>query len=127
MDYLRLGLGNASSLVQSVRIADWGTIVLVDCIYDPLGERKPYQLSFRGCLQLRIDIIPDADVQEQEADFIGISLGQEGGRQPAVLTTDLFELNVTYQQFQCIKEGGAETEQRAGSFLKKEKDGIGVS
>jgi hypothetical protein len=107
MDYHRLGLGTASSLVQSVRIAHWGAIVLVDCIYDPLGERKGYQLSFRGCSQLRIDMMPDAPVQEQEADLLGISLGQEGGRQPAVLTTDLFELHVTYQQFQCIKDGDA--------------------
>jgi hypothetical protein len=104
MDYHRLGLGSASSLVRSVRLAHWGTTVLVDCLYDPLGERKDYQLSFRGCSQFRIDLKPDAPVQEQEADLIGISLGQEGGRQPAVLTTDLFELHVIYQQFQCIKD-----------------------
>jgi len=104
MDYHRLGLGNASSLVQSFRIADWGATVLVECIYDPLGERRSYQLSFRDCSQVKIDLVPDAPVQEQEADLLGISLGQEGGRQPAVLTTDLFELHVTYQQFQCLKE-----------------------
>jgi hypothetical protein len=107
MDYYRLGLGSASSLVRSVRIVDWGAILLVDCIYDPLGEQKAYQLSFRGCSQVRIDMMPDAPVQEQEADLIGIILGQEGGRQPAVLTTDLFELHVTYQQFECLKDAGA--------------------
>ncbi len=104
MDYHRLGLGSASSLVRAVRLADWGATVLVECIYDPLGERRSYQLSFRGCSQLKIDLMPDAPVHEPEADLIGISLGQEGGRQPAVLTTDLFELHVTYQQFQCLKE-----------------------
>jgi hypothetical protein len=107
MDYHRLGLGPASSLVRSVRIIHWGATVLVDCVYDPLGERKGYQLSFQNCSQLRIDMMPDAPIQEQEADLIGISLGQDGGRQPAVLTTDLFELHVTYQQFQCIKDGSA--------------------
>ena len=107
MDYHRLGLGTASSLVQSVRITQWGATVLVDCLYDPLGERRPYQLSFRGCSQLRIDMIPDAPVLEPEADLLGITLGREGGCQPAVLTTDLFELHVTYQQFQCIKDKGA--------------------
>lgn len=101
MDYHRLGLGNASSLVRSIQITDWGARVLVDCIYDPLGERKPYQLAFHGCSQLSIDLMPDAPVQEQEADLLGISLGQEGGRQPAVLTTDLFELQVRYQQWHC--------------------------
>ena len=105
MDYHRLGLGSASSLIRSVRIADWGASVLVDCIYDPLGEPKGYQLAFRGCSQLRIDIMPDAPLQEKEADLIGISLGQEGGRQPAVLTTDLFELHVHYQQFQYVMPG----------------------
>ncbi len=105
MDYYRLGLGSASSLIQSVHVADWGASVLVDCIYDPLGERRAYQLSFRGCSQLRIDMIPDAPIQEPQADLLGIRLGQEGGRQPAVLTTDLFEMHITYQQFQCIKPG----------------------
>ena len=105
MDYHLLGLGTASSLVRSVRFTDWGASVLVDCIYDPLGERKGYQLSFRGCSQLRIDMMPEAPVQEQQADLLGIRMGQEGGRQPAILTTDLFELHVTYQQFQCIKPG----------------------
>lgn len=122
MDYYRLGLGSASSLIRSFRIADWGASVLVDCIYDPLGERKGYQLSFRGCSQLRIDMIPDAPVHEQEADLLGISLGQEGGRQPAVLTTDLFELNVTYQQFQCIKPG-----QTAGGSARAEPVAVNLS
>lgn len=103
MDYHLLGLGNASSLVRSLRLADWGATVLVECLYDPLGIRRTYQLLFRGCSQLRIDMMPDASVHEPEADLLGISLGRDGGRQPAVLTTDLFELHVTYQQFQCIK------------------------
>src|SRR5438445_11926402 len=107
MDYDRLGLGTASSLVQSVRIIQWGTIILLDCIYDPLGERKAYQLSFRGCSQLRIDVMPVAPVEEQEADLLGISLGQEGGRQPAVVTTDLFELQVAYEEFRCIRDASA--------------------
>lgn len=107
MDYHRLGLGSASSLVRSIRITDWGASVQVDCIYDPLGKRKGYRLSFQGCSQLRIDMMPDALVQEQEADLLGISLGQEDGRRPAVLTTDLFELRVTYQQFQCIEDEAA--------------------
>lgn len=102
MEYHRLGLGSTSSLIQSLRIADWGARVLLDCVYDPLGERKGYQLSFRGCSQLRIDMLPAVPVQAMEADLLGISLGQEGGRQPAVLTTDLFELHVLYQQFECI-------------------------
>ncbi len=116
MDYHRLGLGSASSLVRSARIADWGATVLVDCVYDPMGERQGYQLSFRGCSQLRIDMLPGAPVQEQDADLLGISLGQEGGRQPAVLTTDLFEMHVTYQQFQCIRDGaGVRAEPGAAS------------
>jgi hypothetical protein len=103
MDYHRLGLGTASSLVRAVRLADWGAHVLVECIYDPLGERKNYQLSFLGCSQLALAMVPAAAVQEPDAELIGISLGQDGGRQPAILTTDLFEMHITYQQFQCLK------------------------
>jgi hypothetical protein len=101
LDYHRLGLGTASSLVRSVRLVHWGAIVLVDCIYDPLGDQKAYQLSFQGCSQIRIDMVPDQPAGKHEPDLIGISLGQEEGLQPAVLTTDLFELHVTYQQFEC--------------------------
>jgi hypothetical protein len=84
-------------------LVHWGAIVLVDCIYDPLGEQKAYQLSFQGCSQIRIDMVPDQPAGKHEADLIGISLGQKEGLQPAVLTTDLFELRVTYQQFRCVK------------------------
>ena len=117
MDYHRLGLGSRSSLVRSVRIAGWGAIVVVDCIYDPLGERKNYQLSFQGCSQLRIDKMPGAPVGEQEADLLGISLGQPQNRQPAVLTTDLFELHVAYQDFQCLEaDGSGHAEPIAGAI-----------
>ena len=119
MDYHRLGLGSSSSLVRAVRIIDWGAIVLVDCIYDPLGERKGYHLSFQGCSQLRIDMMPNAPVREQEADLLGISLGQKGNRQPAVLTTDLFELHVEYQEFQCVMDGDeAHAEPAAGAICR---------
>jgi hypothetical protein len=123
MDYQQLGLGSASSLVRSVRLVDWGASVLVDCIYDPLGEPKGYQLSFQGCSQLRIDMMPNASVQEQEADLLGISLGQEGGRQPAVLTTDLFELHVTYQQFRCITDEGAACAERVVAIDRSRHSG----
>lgn len=103
MDYHRLGLGSASSLVRSIRITDWGATIMVDCIYDPIGVRKRFQLLFRDCSQARIDVMPDAPKHEQEADLIGIRLGEDNHRLPAVLTTDLFELHVSYGQFQCIK------------------------
>jgi hypothetical protein len=103
MDYHRLGLGRASSIVRSVRIVDWGATVIVDCVYDPTGEARHYQLSFQGCSQSRIDVMPDAPVHESQADLIGICLGHDRRRGPAILTTDLFELHVSYDQFQCIQ------------------------
>jgi len=103
VDYHRLGLGASSSLIQALHISDWGASVLLDCIYEPSGEQYPYQLSFQGCSQLRIDMMPDKGGEEQEADLLGISLGLDDNRSPAILTTDLFELHVTYGQFQCIK------------------------
>src|SRR5262245_58662354 len=107
MDYHRLGLGNASSLIHALRISDWGASVLFDCIYDPLGERKEYQLSFRGCSRLQVEMLPGAPLSEPQADLIGITLGQPEGRKPAVVTTDLFEVQITYREFHCIKAGHA--------------------
>lgn len=103
MDYQRLGLGDASSLVRDFRIADWGTTLIVDCTYDPLGEQTKYQLTFLECSQLRIDALPNAPVDEEEAEMIGLTLGECDYRQPAVLTTDLFEMHVSYGRFQCVK------------------------
>ena len=129
MDYHRLGLGSASSLVRSVRIADGGATILVECVYDPLGERESYQLSFRGCSRMVIDRMPDAPVQELDADLLGISLGQDRGRQPAVLTTDLFELHIVYQQVQCIKSGqavGALSHSAAAAELQYDARGVSL-
>lgn len=115
MDYHRLGLGTASSLIRSVQLIHWGTIVQVDCIYDPLGDQKTYQLSFQGCSQIRIDMVADPPVRTHEADLIGISLGQDGCPQTAVLATDLFELHVTYQRFECLKDWGPSHAERDNS------------
>lgn len=105
MDYHRLGLGNASSLVVALRLVAWGKNIIVDCIYDPLGERRDYQLAFDECSQLRIDSLASGPVGEPQADLIGITLGDDNHRTPAVLTTDLFELHVRYGQFRCIQFG----------------------
>lgn len=109
MEYHLLNLGLASSVVRSVLIARWGTQVRVECIYDPLEEQKEYQLLFNDCSRVVMDVLPGTDYGEEVADLLGIVLGEPGGSRPAILTTDLFEMHITYGHFECIKGGEKDT------------------
>jgi hypothetical protein len=80
MDYTQLELGPATSLVTNVLVTKWGSDVLVSCIYDPLGSRRPYQLLFNDCREVRWEVIDPEDVEDNEADLIGFSMGAAGHR-----------------------------------------------
>jgi hypothetical protein len=99
MDDALLELGPATSLVTDVSVTKWGSEVLVLCLYDPLGSRQPYQLVFKDCREVRWEIFDLNDVQESEADLIGFSGGADCHRDHAVITTDIFEVFITYGRF----------------------------
>jgi hypothetical protein len=104
MDYHLLNLGPATSHIRSILITEWGTQVRAECIYDPFGVQRDYQLIFTGCSKVELESQPFADYRQDFADLLGISLGQSEGQQPAVLNTDKFEMLVTYNRFECLKD-----------------------
>ena len=55
-DYNLLGLGGLTSLVTNVNVCWWGNEVLVECLYDPTGDRLPYSLLFKDCREIRWDV-----------------------------------------------------------------------
>ena len=104
MDYTLLELGPATSLVTNVLVTKWGSDVLVSCTYDPLGSRRPYQLFFNDCREVRWEVIHPEDVEDAEADLIGFSMGAAGHQGAALIHTDLFELSVLYGSLTVEKD-----------------------
>ena len=84
------------SLITDVQIRQWGREITIHGLDDP-STRHPLQLVFRDCEEIRWtshDCGTDAEV---EADVIGLCPGHAGYAEPAVVTTDLFEVSIRYR------------------------------
>ncbi|NJO39282.1 MAG: hypothetical protein HC769_00265 [Cyanobacteria bacterium CRU_2_1] len=46
-------------------------------------------LQIQGCQEIRWEVHDDEAITDLEADLIGITLGEDGYRQPAVIHTDI--------------------------------------
>ena len=103
MDYVKLGLGNATSIVTAIDVSDWGTEVTLSCLYDPRGISKPYKLMFQRCTDIRFSILDSQASKDTTAELIGFSAGEDAKRRPAVITTDIFEASITYDAFHIVK------------------------
>ena len=98
-DYALLGIGKATSLIEHVHIDEGNGVVVLSCLYDPQGVKIPYKLLFKGCRVLSWETYPLPGEQILPADLMGISLGADKQRKPAVITTDTFELSFLYDNF----------------------------
>lgn len=96
--YHLLGLGPAASIIVGLELTELGRQVLVRGLYDP-HLRRPFKMVFTKCKEVHLECLGDDSRPELEATLIGISLGQEGHRSPAVITTSAFELSVSYGEF----------------------------
>ena len=100
MDYQALGLGEAASVVTAVTISQDAQTISIICLYDPQKAHMPYTLSFQHCAHIAWDTFDNAlDLQQLDAELIGLSLCTDGPRQCAVITTDMFELSFFYESF----------------------------
>ena len=99
MDYTLLALGEATSLVTDVICTKWGSEVVILCLYNPQESSKPYKLIFTDCNEVRWQVIDPGNMQESTAEIIGISIGVESHKKPAVITTDIFEIFIIYGSF----------------------------
>lgn len=103
-NYNLLGLGELTSLVTNVKVSMWGAEVLVECLYDPTGDRLPYSLIFKDCRDIGWNVHDEEEVGEPLADLIGIHFGEDAHRKPAVIHTDIFEVSILYGSFRVEKE-----------------------
>jgi hypothetical protein len=107
-DYNLLGLGELTSLVTNVKVSMWGAEVLVECLYDPTGDRIPYSLIFQDCRDIGWNVHDEEELGEPLADLIGIYLGEDAHRKRAVIHTDIFEISILYGRFRVEKEAIAQ-------------------
>jgi hypothetical protein len=103
MDYAKLGLGDATSIVTAINVSDWGAEVTLSCLYDPRGTSKPYKVIFQGCTEVRFCTLDSQASKDSSADLIGFSAGEQARRKPAVITTDIFEASITYETIRVVK------------------------
>ncbi|VXD15229.1 conserved hypothetical protein [Planktothrix serta PCC 8927] len=97
-DYHLLGLGGFTSLIKSINVSLWGNEITFQCLYNP-EEPIPYQIIFKDCQEIRWDVYDSELANELQADLFGISLGEDHHRKPALITTDIFEISILYDQF----------------------------
>ncbi|UNU23803.1 hypothetical protein [Microcoleus vaginatus] len=102
-DYNLLNLGGLTSLVTNIKVSLWGNEVLLECLYDPTGERLPYSLVFQDCREIRWEVHDEEEIEEPEADLIGIHLGEDAHRTAALIHTDIFEISLLYGSFSIHK------------------------
>jgi hypothetical protein len=107
-DYNLLGLGELTSLVTNVKVSLWGAEVLVECLYDPMGDHIPYSLIFQDCREIGWNVHDEEEVGEPLADLIGIHLGEDSHRKRAVIHTDIFEIAILYGSFRVEKDAIAQ-------------------
>jgi hypothetical protein len=100
MDYQTLGLGEAASVITAVTVDKDKHTIMISCLYDPQDVRMPYTLCFKQCEHIAWQTFNALrDLQQLDAELIGIALGPRGVQQLAVLTTDVFELSFVYGSF----------------------------
>ena len=100
MDYQALGLGKAASVVTAVHVDNDKHTITISCLYDSQSTQMPYTLCFKQCEHIAwqtFNALPD--LQQLDAELIGISLAPRDAQQRAVLTTDVFELSFVYGSF----------------------------
>ena len=102
-DYNLLNLGELTSLVTNVNVSLWGSEISFECIYDPTGDRLPYTIVFHDCRDISWEVFHPEDVQEPEADLIGIHFGEDAHRKAVLIHTDIFEISILYETFSIHK------------------------
>jgi hypothetical protein len=100
-EYALLGVGEAASWLTAVTVSCWGNTVVIAC---ETGTGQLYRLIYRDCRHLEWEVYGPEDATATVANLIGIKLGQKAHVEPAVITTDIFELAILYESFELQKE-----------------------
>lgn len=98
MDYLKIGLGNLSSIVVGVDISDWGHKLTLMCVYNPNSKHIPYKIVFCECSQINWEIIDKEKNTEDSVELIDIRFG-DNYLSPALINTNAFEIIIWHDYY----------------------------
>lgn len=105
----RLGLRPGGILIRHFDMADWGRTLVIYAFYSTLDEALPFRLIFRNCSEISWQSMTDASSGSVEfADVINVLFGTNQSLETCVITTDLFEVVVSYGQLTIVKDWPSE-------------------
>ncbi|CAG1000004.1 hypothetical protein ANRL4_03064 [Anaerolineae bacterium] len=90
-------------LISNMEIQQWGSIWIFHCVYNA-DNPKMFDLVFRGCASCQWVKESEISEKDTEADVIGILLGQEHHIHPAHIQTDMFGIEIDYEELHIIKK-----------------------
>jgi hypothetical protein len=103
-----LNLARGAWLINELTVNQWGIELTIHALYDPEEADTQFQITFKDCRKTVWDAfdVEDAIAENNalQADVIGMDIGEAQHRKPAVITTDLFEIAITYGELVIQKD-----------------------
>lgn len=91
-----LGLPTGSLSVNGVQIEQWGSKLVLDCIYRYPPDEKLFRLIFKRCSGLQWSIAQTNPISSPTAQILTHDLGDPDYQRTARIVTVLFEVIVSY-------------------------------
>ncbi|HXG07307.1 MAG TPA: hypothetical protein VNI77_08295 [Nitrososphaera sp.] len=102
MDLEKMNPEDFLSIVTDVYLLRWGSELQFACIDDPMNE-QPYLLVFKNCREIKWTVLELDRVKDVEAELIGALPGKPNYQEPAIIHTDVFEVEILYEEFEIQK------------------------
>lgn len=103
MDFEKMNIEDFLSVVTNVCLLQWGSELQFACLDDPMNE-QPYLLVFRNCREIKWTVLELDRVKDKEAELIGALAGRPNYQDPAIIHTDIFEVEILYEAFEIQKK-----------------------
>jgi hypothetical protein len=98
------GLPPDGFLIADVQIDQWGRRYRLSLLVDDVLDVRAF-LVFEQVQHAHWEVVGDDDLRGRDSvQVIGFDPGEPDGRRPAIITTDLFELYLTYQQWRLVRD-----------------------
>ncbi len=100
---LHLAIG--AWLITGIEYKRWNRDLVFNAIYDDSREDTVFHVIFKDCQYINWFAMGDeVDAHHAAVDVIGMEIGEGAHRKPAMITTDLFEVSITYGELVIEKD-----------------------
>jgi hypothetical protein len=101
----RLGLRPGGILLNGFEFAYWGKTLIIFGVYNAWEENLLFRLIFENCTDIQWQpYADDISQSDKQCDVIGILFGTSQSLETCIITTDLFEVVVSYSQLTIVKD-----------------------